>query len=205
MTTGEDGSTAGGPPRGTVVRPPGSLRAFSVSATATIAVGLILTATTVGLVFAYAYRISVIHDIADQQATPTQIRNADRYVTWLYYATLAMSVAWIVAALMTSKRTMRMLGIEGGDARDQRRRYGEVLQGQPDWKLYGWWQKSIQVYFLITVLLRLVIPTTNTGTLAYVESVSRRGLILNIIDVVLLVAITVLGWRAKVAVESTAA
>ncbi len=191
-------------PNAKVAYPNGTLRAFSNAVMAGLVVGIVVLAATVSLAVAYAYRIEVLHDVVDQRATPSAVRNADNFVTWLYFAKLGASVAWVVMAVMTMRRAMEMLGIErSGDAAVQKRRYNEAT-GDPRWKLYQWWQKSIQVYFLVTVLLRLLVRTTDTATVEHFESANRRGMILSIVDAVLLVAIIVLGWRAKAAVESTA-
>ena len=182
---------------------PNWLRSFSIWATASVVAGLVLAGTSAATAVGYAVRIDAIHDFAEQTATVADVDNAYQFVRWMLYVNLAVIVAWIVTLLRLTKWSYRLVGIgEQHEVSTRRRLFKQVLERSPDWTMYKRCQTWFSIYAVLWVLLRFAIPTPDTGTLAHLVSVNRRSLIIESVYVVLTLVISVLGWRAKRAVEA---
>lgn len=185
--------------------PRGTLRGFSLAAIASFIATVALTAAMAAVAIAYSHRITVIHHVVAHRVTRSEARAADQWVRWTVDASIAISLAWVVVALTMLARIREMFGITDGNALEQRRRLRTQLRSHPDWTMFRQWEKMIQVNLVIWLALRFAIPTSNAGTLAHLESVNRRGMVLHAVDAALLVATCVLAWRARTAVERGAA
>jgi hypothetical protein len=184
--------------------PRGTLRSFSLAAIANFIATVALTATTAAVAIAYAHRITVIHHVIAHRATLAEARSADSWVRGALDATVAVSLAWVVSTFAMIARIKPMLGVSD-DRLEQRRRFKTQLRPHPDWAMFRRWEKIIQVNLVVWVALRFAIPTSNAGTLAHLESLNRRGMVLNLVDAALLVVTCILAWRARTSIERGAA
>ena len=201
MRNNEMTTPAAGPPE-TLAYNPNVLRSFSTWATASVIAGLALTVTTATLAVGYGFRIKALHDLDPERATIGDVRNIYVFVRWMLYVDIAVAVVWGVTLFRWGKQSLRLIGIDNSqDAALRRRQFKHVLDHNPDWRMFRRWQRFSLFYAVLWVGLRFAIPTAERGTLAYLESVNRRALIIDAVYVVMIFVGSALAWNAKKAVE----
>ena len=181
-------------------------RAFSLAARASFAAGLAWAGTKALQAVAHLNRLSVIRGIADHSLTRQDASDADQYVRWAYWASIAAVIGWVVWAVIWQRRTFRLLGIVGGTGASRRAEFHEALQQhRQTWRSYDLWRASGVILLVVAWVLPTVVVAGDTkpASLAQLESLDLRRAIVNAVVCVMVLIHTMLSWRARRAIEST--